>query len=224
MPLLPARAVSAAPTASARRRGENGSSLQVRPAASALTASTIRRGERGQVFGAALDRVRPFALARAEIGGRQQLGQRDDAGQRRADVVHDAGERGLDRAGLIARLHDAASREAACAAVSDSYASPSPTPSGRPCHGSRAQSSPTALRTSAGRRRLARAVRASRWRASISTACGHRHRGSGGGGGSAAAGTRAAPAAGGGRVAWNRSRPRTTSVTPCAASSTATAR
>ena len=41
MPLLPARAISATPTASARRRGENGSCCKVRPAASALTASTI---------------------------------------------------------------------------------------------------------------------------------------------------------------------------------------
>ena len=56
------------------------------------------------MIGAALDGGRPFAFARAEIGGRQQFGQRHDAGQRRADVVHDAGERGFHRArGGLAR-------------------------------------------------------------------------------------------------------------------------
>src|SRR5665213_2670557 len=41
MPLLPARAISVAATASASRRGENGSRRNVRPLASALTASMI---------------------------------------------------------------------------------------------------------------------------------------------------------------------------------------
>src|SRR5450759_3847990 len=51
------------------------------------------------MIGAALDSGRPFALARAEVGGRQQLGQRHDPGQRRTDVVHDAVR--ADAAGLV---------------------------------------------------------------------------------------------------------------------------
>ena len=43
----------------------------------------------------------------------QQFGQRDDAGQRRADIVRDAGKRGLDgarrrRGRALARRHEAA--------------------------------------------------------------------------------------------------------------------
>ena len=49
------------------------------------------------MLGAALDRFRPFALALTEIGRGEQLGQRENAGERRADVMRDAGERGLDR-------------------------------------------------------------------------------------------------------------------------------
>ena len=50
------------------------------------------------MIGAAFDRLGPFALALAEIRRRQQFGQRDDAGQRRADIMRDAGKRSLDRA------------------------------------------------------------------------------------------------------------------------------
>ena len=55
-------------------------------------------GEIGEMIGAALDGVRPFALARAEIGGREQFGERGNAGERRADVMRDAGEHGFQRA------------------------------------------------------------------------------------------------------------------------------
>ena len=57
-----------------------------------------QRGQRRKVVGAAFDRARPFALARAQIGRREQFGKRHDAGQWRADIVRDAGKRGLDRA------------------------------------------------------------------------------------------------------------------------------
>ncbi len=157
MPLLPARARNASATASARRRGENGSCCNVEPGGVGLDRIDDQRGERGQVVGAALDGGGPAALARAEIGDRQKLGQRNDPGQRRADVVHDAGERGFHRAPLRARAARLCS-EAAGAAVCVSYASPSPTP-GRPCHGSRAQSSPTSLRISAAVAPCARSSR-----------------------------------------------------------------
>ena len=54
------------------------------------------------MIGAALDRVSPFTLARAQIGRSQQLSQSDDAGQWRADIVRDAGERSFDRSRLRA--------------------------------------------------------------------------------------------------------------------------
>ena len=55
-----------------------------------------QRGQHREVLGRALDRVRPAALALAELGGGQQLAQRQDAGQRRADLMREVGERRLD--------------------------------------------------------------------------------------------------------------------------------
>jgi hypothetical protein len=57
-----------------------------------------QRGERGEMIGAVLDRCGPSALVRLDVGGRQQLGQRHDPGQRRADVMNDASKRGFHRA------------------------------------------------------------------------------------------------------------------------------
>jgi hypothetical protein len=39
-------------------------------------------------------------LALADIGAGEQLGQRENAGQRRADLVRDSGKRGFDRTRL----------------------------------------------------------------------------------------------------------------------------
>ena len=114
MPLLPARAVSAAADRLGQAPRRERLVLQGEAGGVGLDGIDDQRGERGEMIGAALDRGRPGALARAEIGGRQQLGQRHDAGQRRADVVHDAGERGFDRAPV--RLFRRA-RSAPCAAV-----------------------------------------------------------------------------------------------------------
>ena len=93
-----ARAASARPTASASRRGENGSCRSVSRAASALAASMIK-----VVIAARCSAPLFTALAhcrsrspRSDAG--EQLGQREDAGQRRADVVRDAGKRSFDRA------------------------------------------------------------------------------------------------------------------------------
>ena len=55
-----------------------------------------QRGQHRQVLGRALDRVRPAALALAELGGGQQLAQSQNAGQRRADLMGEVGERRLD--------------------------------------------------------------------------------------------------------------------------------
>ncbi len=78
--------------------------VQREPGSVGLGGIDNQRGERGQMIGAALDRVRPLALALAEIGGREQFGQRHDTGERGADVVGDAGERRFDRARRGRRL------------------------------------------------------------------------------------------------------------------------
>ena len=64
-------------------------------------------GERSQMIGAALDRVSPFAFARAQIGRGQQFRQSHNAGKRCANVVRDTGERGLNRS----RLRDLCAHE-----------------------------------------------------------------------------------------------------------------
>ncbi len=56
------------------------------------------RGQLGKMRGEVLDRLDPAPLALAEPGGRQQLAERDDAGERRADVVGEGRERGFDDA------------------------------------------------------------------------------------------------------------------------------
>ena len=61
------------------------------------------RGHRGEVLGAAFYCIGPLPLALADIGTGEQLGQRKNAGQRRADLVRDSGKRGFDRARLALR-------------------------------------------------------------------------------------------------------------------------
>jgi hypothetical protein len=55
-------------------------------------------GQRDEMLGRFLERRDPASLALAEFGGRQEFADRDDAGERRADVVREAGERNLERA------------------------------------------------------------------------------------------------------------------------------
>ena len=50
------------------------------------------------MVGGAPDRLGPAALALGQLGGLQQLRQRQDAGQRGANVMRQARERDLDRA------------------------------------------------------------------------------------------------------------------------------
>ena len=51
------------------------------------------------MFGAGLDGIDPAPLALVEIGRRQEIADRENAGQRRADLVRERGERRLDHAG-----------------------------------------------------------------------------------------------------------------------------
>jgi hypothetical protein len=54
-------------------------------------------GERGEMLGRAFDAVRPAPLALGDVRGREQFSQREDAGQRRADVMRQRGERRFGR-------------------------------------------------------------------------------------------------------------------------------
>ena len=68
------------------------------------------------MFGAGLDGIDPAPLALVEIGGRQEIADRENAGQRRADLVRKGGERRLDHAGTGRHCGALASRLAGGAA------------------------------------------------------------------------------------------------------------
>ena len=88
-----------------RRRCAPASAGRTNPAARASPGPLAARGideqrrKARQMFGAGLDGVDPAPLALVEIGGRQQIADRENAGQRRADLMREGGERGLDHAG-----------------------------------------------------------------------------------------------------------------------------
>ena len=74
-----------------------------------------QRRKARQMFGARLDGVDPAPFALIEVGGREQIADGQDAGERRADLMRKGGQRGLDHAGncgggfaLAARLHSGA--------------------------------------------------------------------------------------------------------------------
>src|SRR5262249_200476 len=59
------------------------------------------QGRKGShVISPAFDRIGPLALARAQVTGGQQFGQRDEPGEWRTNVVRDARESIFDRASL----------------------------------------------------------------------------------------------------------------------------
>jgi len=58
-----------------------------------------QRGKTGEMLGAGLDGVDPAAIARIEIGSREQIADREDAGERRAHLVREGREHRLDHAG-----------------------------------------------------------------------------------------------------------------------------
>ena len=82
---------------SARRRGENGSLPQRETGGVGARRVADDGGELREMLGRAFDPERPAPFALAEIGGREQFGERQDAGQRGADIVRERGERGLGR-------------------------------------------------------------------------------------------------------------------------------
>ena len=55
------------------------------------------------MFGAGLDGIDPAPLALVEVGGRQQIADGENSGQRRADLMREGGQRRLDHAGRGAR-------------------------------------------------------------------------------------------------------------------------
>ena len=66
--------------------------------------------QRGEMLGAGFDARGPAPLALAEIGARQQFAERQDAGERGADVVRERGERRLGRPSRRAASRRPASR------------------------------------------------------------------------------------------------------------------
>ena len=83
----------------------------------------------GEMFGAGLDGIDPAPLALVEVGGRQQIADGQNSGQRRADLVRERGQRRLDHAGrgrhggaLAARLPAATACERAFSAAAFSAA------------------------------------------------------------------------------------------------------
>ena len=62
-----------------------------------------QRRQARQMFRAGLDGVDPAALPLIEVGRRQEIADRENAGQRRADLVAEGGERRLDDAGSRGR-------------------------------------------------------------------------------------------------------------------------
>ena len=99
-PLAAARPASESPAlrASARRSNRSCRTPDARPAAARGIDEQGR--EAGEMFGARLDGIDPAPLALVEIGGRQEIADGENAGQRRADLVRERGQRRLDHAGL----------------------------------------------------------------------------------------------------------------------------
>ncbi len=83
--------------------GERAQVEEVLPHLEPGTAAARRIDEQGrkarQMFGARLDGIDPAPFALVEIGGREQVADRQNAGERRADLVRKGGQRGLDHAG-----------------------------------------------------------------------------------------------------------------------------
>ena len=84
--------------------------------------------EAGEMFGAGLDGIDPAPLALVEIGGRQQIADGENAGQRRAHLMREGGQRRLDHAGCgrhgraLARLARGTASERAFSAAAFSAA------------------------------------------------------------------------------------------------------
>ena len=83
--------------------GERAQVEEVLPHLEPGTAAARRIDEQGrkarQMFRARLDGVDPAPFALVEVGGRQQIADRQNARERRADLVRKRRQRGLDHAG-----------------------------------------------------------------------------------------------------------------------------
>ncbi len=98
-PLVSARAASESASASITRRGRKASSRSVKRAGIGAGGVDHQRRQGCKMFGAAFDAVGPAPFALAEIGACQQFAERQDAGQRGADVVGEGRQRDLVGAG-----------------------------------------------------------------------------------------------------------------------------
>ena len=98
-PLAAARPASESPALRASVRRSNKSCRTLEPGAAASRGIDEQGRKARQMFGAGLDGVDPAPLALVEIGGREQIADRENAGQRRADLMRKGGQRGLDHAG-----------------------------------------------------------------------------------------------------------------------------
>ena len=121
------------------------------PGAAASRGIDEQRRKAGEMFGAGLDGIDPAPLALVEVGGRQQIADRQNSGQRRADLMRERRQRGLDhagrggRGGALARLAAAAPEArffggrflaAACVRRERDFAAMIPlTLAGPACHG-----------------------------------------------------------------------------------------
>ena len=111
-PLVCARALSVSRNTSIRRRGRKISCCNVSEPAIGFGGVDDERGERREMLGAVLDARGPAPLALAEIGARQQFAEREDAGQRGANVVGKDRQRGFVCTQILGRAPPAG---AACA-------------------------------------------------------------------------------------------------------------
>jgi len=83
--------------------GERAQVEEILPHVEARTAAARRIDEQGrqarQMFGAGLDGIDPASFALAEFRGREQIADRKNAGERRANLVREGRKRGLDHVG-----------------------------------------------------------------------------------------------------------------------------
>ena len=194
-PFVCARAVSELRQSLDQTRGRNGSCCSVSEPASAFGGIDHQRRQRREMLRAGLDARRPAPLAFAEIRTCQQFAERENAGQRSADVVGERRERDVARAAhrplrRRVRRAPAARRTSSSFFCLDLIRAMALPPRRRVQHATsiagtkqarraageypalKPHHSPDIRRAGAARR----AIRASSSPAWLSTACGHRHR------------------------------------------------
>jgi hypothetical protein len=91
-PLAAARPVRESPALRASVRRSKKSCRTCSPGPPLSRRIDEQRGKARQMFGAGLDGVDPAPLALIEVGGREQVADRQDAGERRADLMRKGGQ------------------------------------------------------------------------------------------------------------------------------------